>query len=139
MSCRTSRYRWSKSALRVQYFDYEAKYQHGGAIETCPAEVDSAYKTVVQTSAIAAATAIGFNERSYCRIDFRENSDGIPTFIEANWLPGLTLTSSFLGLPPPRAFPSATCVSGSSILRSSADPVMHQRHAHHHPLRRQKL
>lgn len=74
-------------------FDYEAKYQHGGAIETCPAEVDSAYETVVQASAIAASTAIGFNERSYCRIDFRENSDGIPTFIEANSLPGLTLTS----------------------------------------------
>ncbi|OPX05549.1 ATP-grasp domain-containing protein [Mycobacterium sp. AT1] len=74
-------------------FDYEAKYQQGGAVEVCPADVTTAYETLVHDSAVAAAAAIGFDDTAYCRMDFRENGDGTPTFIEANSLPGLTRTS----------------------------------------------
>jgi D-alanine-D-alanine ligase len=41
--------------------------------------------------ALCAFHALGL--RDYARIDFREDSHGIPHFLEANTLPGMTETS----------------------------------------------
>ena len=72
-------------------YDYAHKYTVGGAREICPAEISLAKTAFLQGMALAASDALGL--RDVARIDFKEDSEGMPCFLEANSLPGLTATS----------------------------------------------
>jgi len=69
-------------------FDYEAKYQKGGAEEIFPADIDIA--TERKAKELAQAVSRALKLRSYCRVDFRLDPDGGLWCLEANTLPGLT-------------------------------------------------
>ncbi|MBO4217838.1 MAG: D-alanine--D-alanine ligase [Clostridia bacterium] len=72
------------------FYDYECKYQPGGAVEVCPADVTEAEEKAMRTSALSAHRSLGLGV--YSRIDLLL-SGGVPYFLEANTLPGLTPTS----------------------------------------------
>ncbi len=72
------------------FYDYECKYQPGGALEICPADITAAEDAALRESGLAAHRALGLGV--YSRIDFLL-SDGVPFFLEANTLPGMTPTS----------------------------------------------
>jgi D-alanine-D-alanine ligase len=72
-------------------FDYEAKYQAGGAEEIFPADVDAGIAARAQELAVRASRALKLE--SYCRIDFRLDPEGRLWCLEANTLPGLTAGS----------------------------------------------
>lgn len=72
-------------------FDYEAKYQTGGAQEIFPAEIDAGIATQAQELAMRASRALKLE--CYCRIDFRLDPQGRLWCLEANTLPGLTAGS----------------------------------------------
>lgn len=76
---------------RGEIFDYEAKYQPGGAIEVFPAEIDQAETAKIQLLGVTVAQALKL--RDYCRIDFRRDARGGLWCLEANTLPGMTLMS----------------------------------------------
>ena len=72
-------------------YDYEHKYTLGATREICPAPIEAAKASHLQHLALTAFRALGL--RDFARIDFKENGDGAPCFLEANTLPGLTATS----------------------------------------------
>jgi D-alanine-D-alanine ligase len=74
-----------------EIFDYESKYQSGGAREVFPAELSAADTALVQDYALRAHRALKLG--SYSRIDFRRDSSGAFWCLEANSLPGMTATS----------------------------------------------
>jgi D-alanine-D-alanine ligase len=74
-----------------QIFDYESKYQVGGAREIFPAELADRDAVTLQEFALGAHAALKLG--SYSRIDFRQDSAGNFWCLEANSLPGLTATS----------------------------------------------
>jgi len=76
---------------RSEIFDYEAKYQPGGAIEVFPAEIDASEADRIQR--LGATVAEALKLRDYCRIDFRRDADGGLWRLEANTLPGMTAMS----------------------------------------------
>jgi D-alanine-D-alanine ligase len=76
---------------RSEIFDYESKYQQGGAIETFPAEVAVDRAAEMQRLAVDAHHALKLG--SYSRIDFRMDAAGGLWCLEANTLPGMTTTS----------------------------------------------
>ncbi len=69
-------------------FDYEAKYQSGGAEEIFPAQIEPAIESWAQDLALRASRALKLE--SYCRVDFRLDPEGGLWCLEANTLPGLT-------------------------------------------------
>lgn len=73
------------------YFDYQSKYQKGGAAELCPAPIPESVTKAVQEAALAAHQALGL--RGYSRADFILREDGTLTLLEVNTLPGMTSTS----------------------------------------------
>jgi D-alanine-D-alanine ligase len=74
-----------------EVFDYQAKYQAGGAREIFPAELPAAVASRVQDLAVRAHAALKLG--AYSRIDFRlDPEDGI-WCLEANSLPGMTAAS----------------------------------------------
>lgn len=73
------------------YFDYESKYQKGGAEEICPAPLPEQITEQVQTLAIKAHRALGLSD--YSRTDFRLTPQGELYVLEVNTLPGMTPTS----------------------------------------------
>jgi D-alanine-D-alanine ligase len=89
---------------RSEIFDYEAKYQPGGAIEVFPAEIDDAETAKIQL--LGATVAQALKLRDYCRIDFRRDADGGLWCLEANTLPGMTAMS---------LLPQSAAVSGLSF------------------------
>lgn len=82
-------------AHQGEFFDYESKYQPGGAEEICPAPLEPEVTAAVQDYALRAHRAFGL--AGYSRTDFILAPDGFPdgslTILEINTLPGMTPTS----------------------------------------------
>jgi len=76
-----------------EVFDYEAKYQPGGAQEIFPADLTGQQTVEVQLQAVKAHRALKL--RGFSRIDFRLDGEGEFWCLEANTLPGLTAASLF--------------------------------------------
>jgi D-alanine-D-alanine ligase len=72
-------------------FDYEAKYQPGGAAEIFPADIDSELSERARELALRASRAL--KTECYCRVDFRLDTQGLLWCLEVNTLPGLTAGS----------------------------------------------
>lgn len=74
------------------WFDYRAKYETGGSIEVCPAEIPDETRKKVQRYAVKIFKAIGC--RDLARADFIWSaSDDKLYFLEINTIPGMTATS----------------------------------------------
>jgi D-alanine-D-alanine ligase len=76
-----------------EIFDYEAKYQPGGAQEIFPADLTGAQTVEVQS--LALRTHYALKLRGFSRVDFRLDDDGVFWCLEANTLPGMTAASLF--------------------------------------------
>jgi D-alanine-D-alanine ligase len=76
-----------------EIFDYEAKYQPGGAEEIFPADLTGAQ--VVQVQALALKVHAALKLRGFSRVDFRLDDEGVFWCLEANTLPGMTAASLF--------------------------------------------
>ena len=72
-------------------YDYQHKYTPGATAELCPAPIDAEKAALLKNLALASFRALGL--RDFARIDFKENAAGVPCFLEANTLPGMTETS----------------------------------------------
>jgi D-alanine-D-alanine ligase len=74
-----------------EVFDYQSKYQVGGAREIFPADIPASEAATLQKYALAAHRALKLG--AYSRVDFRRDANGDFWCLEANSLPGLTGTS----------------------------------------------
>jgi D-alanine-D-alanine ligase len=74
-----------------EVFDYQSKYQVGGAREVFPADIPAAQAAALQKYALAAHRALKLG--AYSRVDFRRDANGDFWCLEANSLPGMTATS----------------------------------------------
>lgn len=74
-----------------EVFDYQAKYQAGGAREIFPADLAADVASRVQDLAVSAHAALKLG--AYSRIDFRMDPQGGLWCLEANSLPGMTAGS----------------------------------------------
>ena len=74
-----------------EVFDYQSKYQVGGAREVFPADISAAESARLQDYALRAHTVLKLG--AYSRIDFRSDNEGGFWCLEANSLPGMTATS----------------------------------------------
>jgi D-alanine-D-alanine ligase len=74
-----------------EIFDYESKYQAGGAEETFPAALSSQQTSLLQELALRVHQALKL--RDYSRVDFRMDEAGRFWCLEANTLPGMTARS----------------------------------------------
>ena len=74
-----------------EFFDYESKYQNGGADEICPAPIDPEITAAAREYALAAHQALGLS--GYSRTDFILAPDGKLNVLEINTLPGMTPNS----------------------------------------------
>ena len=74
-----------------EVFDYQSKYQAGGAREVFPADIPATEVALLQKHALAAHRALKLG--AYSRVDFRRDANGDFWCLEANSLPGLTSTS----------------------------------------------
>ena len=74
-----------------EVFDYQAKYQAGGAREIFPADLPPEITARAQELAVRAHRALKLG--SYSRIDFRMDAQGHIWCLEANSLPGMTAAS----------------------------------------------
>ena len=74
-----------------EVFDYESKYQAGGAREVFPADLPAEQSTLIQDYALRAHRVLKLG--AYSRTDFRRDSAGAFWCLEANSLPGMTATS----------------------------------------------
>ena len=72
-------------------FDYEAKYQRGGAQETCPAPLTEAEAEAAGKLALEVHQALGL--AVYSRTDMILDQDGKLWCLEINSLPGMTPAS----------------------------------------------
>jgi D-alanine-D-alanine ligase len=77
--------------LKAGHFDYESKYQPGGAREEFPATLPSDIAEQLRGYALQAWTALKL--KGYCRVDFRLDPEQRPWLLEVNTLPGMTSTS----------------------------------------------
>ena len=74
-----------------EIFDYQAKYQIGGAREVFPADLPPAEAAHLQEYALRAHRVLKLGV--YSRVDFRRDAKGGFWCLEANSLPGMTATS----------------------------------------------
>jgi D-alanine-D-alanine ligase len=74
-----------------EVFDYESKYQTGGAREVFPADIPAAESALIQDYARRAHHVLKLG--AYSRTDFRRDRTGGFWCLEANSLPGMTATS----------------------------------------------
>jgi D-alanine-D-alanine ligase len=74
-----------------EIFDYQSKYQAGGAREIFPADLPADAAATAQDYALRAHEVLKLG--SYSRIDFRYDARGRFWCLEANSLPGMTGTS----------------------------------------------
>jgi D-alanine-D-alanine ligase len=74
-----------------EVFDYQAKYQIGGAREVFPADLPAAEAVQLQEYALRAHRVLKLG--AYSRVDFRRDANGGFWCLEANSLPGMTATS----------------------------------------------
>jgi D-alanine-D-alanine ligase len=77
--------------IHGEIFDYESKYQPGGAQEIFPAHLSKEQTGFAQRLALKAHRALKLQD--YSRVDFRMDADGNFWFLEANTLPGMTAGS----------------------------------------------
>jgi D-alanine-D-alanine ligase len=73
---------------RSGVFDYQSKYQEGGATEIFPAKLSPVQTRTIQNLGLKAHRALKLQD--YSRIDFRMDHQGGVWCLEANSLPGLT-------------------------------------------------
>lgn len=76
---------------RSKIFDYESKYQVGGAEEIFPAALPA--DQAERARELALATHRALKLEGYSRVDFRLDAQGRFWCLEANTLPGMTATS----------------------------------------------
>lgn len=76
---------------RSRIFDYESKYQAGGAEEIFPAVLTPEQTETVRRLGLAVHRALKLE--GYSRVDFRMDEAGDFWCLEANTLPGMTATS----------------------------------------------
>lgn len=74
-----------------EIFNYQSRYQMGGACEVFPADLPTAESTLLQQYALQAHRVLKLG--AYSRIDFRRDAAGEFWCLEANSLPGMTATS----------------------------------------------
>jgi D-alanine-D-alanine ligase len=74
-----------------EVFDYQSKYQVGGARVVFPADIPANEAATLQKYAVAAHRALKLG--AYSRVDFRRDEQGHFWCLEANSLPGMTATS----------------------------------------------
>jgi D-alanine-D-alanine ligase len=74
-----------------EVFDYESKYQAGGAREVFPADLPAAEAALIQDYAKRVHQVLKLG--AYSRTDFRREDTGAFWCLEANSLPGMTATS----------------------------------------------
>jgi D-alanine-D-alanine ligase len=74
-----------------EVFDYQSKYQEGGATEIFPAKLSPVQTRNIQNLGLKAHRALKLQD--YSRIDFRMDPQGGIWCLEANSLPGLTSNS----------------------------------------------
>jgi D-alanine-D-alanine ligase len=74
-----------------EVFDYESKYQEGGATEIFPAELTEEQTRTVQDLSLRAHRALKLE--GFSRVDFRMDDEGAFWCLEVNTLPGMTGTS----------------------------------------------
>ena len=74
-----------------EVFDYESKYQVGGAREVFPADIPATEAALIQDYALRVHRVLKLG--AYSRTDFRRDSAGGYWCLEANSLPGMTATS----------------------------------------------
>jgi len=74
-----------------EVFDYQSKYQVGGAQEIFPADLPEPESALLQDYALRAHRVLKLG--AYSRIDFRRDANGAFWCLEANSLPGMTATS----------------------------------------------
>lgn len=72
-------------------YTFDARYNAGETRFYVPARLDASVATAVAAAATTAHEALGLRHLS--RIDLIVDADGVPWFLEANVLPGLTETS----------------------------------------------
>jgi D-alanine-D-alanine ligase len=77
--------------VSTDVFDYQSKYQTGGAREIFPAQISQEQAKLLQEFALRVHCALKLS--TYSRIDFRLDGNGLPYCLEANSLPGMTATS----------------------------------------------
>lgn len=74
------------------FYDYEAKYAHGGSQHTIPADIPDLLREIVMEWAVTAHQVLGC--RGVSRSDFRyDEEQGRLAFLEINTQPGMTPTS----------------------------------------------
>ncbi len=76
---------------RGEIFDYQSKYQSGGADEIFPADITENQSNTLKELALKAHQALKL--KGYSRVDFRMDKHGEFWCLEANTLPGMTPTS----------------------------------------------
>ncbi|MCP4750776.1 MAG: D-alanine--D-alanine ligase [Proteobacteria bacterium] len=74
-----------------EIFDYQSKYQKGGADEIFPADLTSDQEGTLKQLALEAHKALKLE--GYSRVDFRMDEQGEFWCLEVNTLPGMTATS----------------------------------------------
>lgn len=74
-----------------EIFDYQAKYQAGGAREVFPADIPESEARTMQAYAVRVHQVLKMG--AYSRVDFRRDAAGNAWCLEANSLPGMTATS----------------------------------------------
>jgi D-alanine-D-alanine ligase len=74
-----------------EVFDYQSKYQQGGAEEIFPASLTDDQTRTVQELALRAHRALKLEH--FSRVDFRMDEQGTIWCLEVNTLPGMTRTS----------------------------------------------
>lgn len=74
-----------------EVFDYESKYQEGGATEIFPADLTEEQTRTVQDLSLRAHRALKLD--GFSRVDFRMDDEGTFWCLEVNTLPGMTGTS----------------------------------------------
>jgi D-alanine-D-alanine ligase len=77
--------------IKSDVFDYESKYQEGGAEEIFPADLDEAQTRTIQALSVRAHRALKLE--GFSRADFRMDAEGGLWCLEVNTLPGMTKTS----------------------------------------------
>ncbi|HST60904.1 MAG TPA: D-alanine--D-alanine ligase [Longimicrobium sp.] len=77
--------------MKSDVFDYESKYQEGGAEEIFPADLTDEQTRTIQDFAVRAHRALKLE--GFSRADFRLDADGGLWCLEVNTLPGMTRTS----------------------------------------------
>lgn len=74
-----------------EVFDYQSKYQTGGAREVFPADIPAAESALIRDYALRVHRVLKMGV--YSRADFRRDNTGGFWCLEVNSLPGMTATS----------------------------------------------